>query len=189
MLFETIKLLNGEICNETFHQERVNYSRKENYGYEDVLNLSQFINNIPSIGVYRAKVIYEKTVNDVLISPYIEKPIKSLKVVHSSVFYPYKFLNREELDLLYTQREDADDVLIIKDGLITDTTIANSIFFDGETWYTPKEPLLKGTYRAKLLKEGVVKEKTIHYEEINNFKIIGIINALRGICPIDGIIG
>ena len=47
----------------------------------------------------------------------------------------------------------------MKQGLLTDTSIANIALSDGTHWYTPAHPLLKGTKRAALLEEGILQEK------------------------------
>jgi len=45
----------------------------------------------------------------------------------------------------------ADEVVFIKNGMVTDCSIGNLLFFDGHEWITPYIPLLKGTQRAFLL--------------------------------------
>ena len=62
---------------------------------------------------------------------------------------------------MFLIRQDKDDILIVKNGLLTDTSIANIALYDGNDWYTPLHPLLKGTKRAELLDKGVLKEKEI----------------------------
>ena len=66
-------------------------------------------------------------------------------VVDDAVDYTYKSTDREGLNRLYARRDGADDVLIVKDGRLTDTSIGNVAFFrDGEKWYTPLLPLAQG---------------------------------------------
>lgn len=67
--------------------------------------------------------------------------------------------------------------MIIKNGLISDTTIANiAIYLDG-IWITPKKPLLKGTTRDRYLKEGKLIEKDISAEDLKASKI-ALMNAM-----------
>ena len=66
---------------------------------------------------------------------------------------------QKKLNSLFQIRQDKDDILIVKNGLLTDTSIANIALYDGNDWYTPLHPLLKGTKRAELLDKGVLKEK------------------------------
>ena len=51
--------------------------------------------------------------------------------------------------------------LIVKDGYLTDTSIANIALYDGYTWFTPAHPLLRGTKRAELLNKQLIVEKDI----------------------------
>ena len=62
--------------------------------------------------------------------------------------------------------------------MITDTSIANIAFYDGEKWLTPKRPLLKGTTRARYLKSGLVIEKDIFVDDIKLFTKVALMNAM-----------
>ena len=76
-------------------------------------------------------------------------------------------------------REEGDDILIIKDLLVTDTSIANIAFeTSGGEWITPKNPLLKGTTRARLLDEGKLKEADIRVHELRSFTKVALLNAM-----------
>jgi 4-amino-4-deoxychorismate lyase len=79
---------------------------------------------------------------------------------------------------LHKQKGNADDVLIIKNNEVTDTSFANVIFFDGNRWVTPKHPLLPGTQRAFLLENGIISEAVIKFSDIPAFQKIRIINAM-----------
>ena len=68
----------------------------------------------------------------------------------------------------------------MKNGLLTDTSIANIALYDGNDWCTPLHPLLKGTKRAELLDKGVLKEKEIKKEELSSFSAVRLFNAMIG---------
>ena len=52
-------------------------------------------------------------------------------------------------------RGACDEILIIKDGHITDTSISNIVFRLPDGWWlTPFTPLLKGIMRTYLLESG-----------------------------------
>jgi 4-amino-4-deoxychorismate lyase len=101
-------------------------------------------------------------------------------LVHSDIDYNLKYADRSALEALKAERPDADDVLIVKNGYVTDTTIANIAFFDGERWLTPATPLLEGTTRARLIDEGVLTPAPIRYDAIDHFKSVALFNALQG---------
>ncbi len=176
MLFETILCENGAAQNIKLHEQRI---------YESIgkkMDLS-FLSP-PDNGKYRCKVIYGDTVVSVEYAEYIKKQVKSLKVLHSDISYKIKSTDRTELDSLFSNRGEADDVLIIKNGLVTDTSIANTAFLKNNRWITPKTPLLKGTMRQKLINDGFLFEEDIEVAAIFEFDEIAIMNALRGFEPL-----
>jgi 4-amino-4-deoxychorismate lyase len=79
---------------------------------------------------------------------------------------------------LFTQRQNHDDILIVKNGLITDTSYSNVAFFDGQLWFTPHQPLLPGTARARLLHEGCLQEAKITLTDLHRFEKCSLINAM-----------
>jgi len=176
-LLETIKIEDGEVYNIEWHNRRCNTSRLELFGDEKRLNLQAFITP-PKEGLYRCRILYEKEVNSVEYIPYIPKIIKSLKIVKSDIDYGHKYSNREELNRL--QQNAYDEIIIEKNGFLTDTSIANIAFYDGETWFTPKYPLLKGTTRERLLSENFLKLKNIQSTEIQSFTHFALMNAMIG---------
>lgn len=78
-----------------------------------------------------------------------------------------------------TQKNDADDILIVRHGLITDTSFSNILLLDGMQWVTPAEPLLAGTCRARLLQQQRIIAKTIHLEDLSKYSHFMLINAMR----------
>jgi 4-amino-4-deoxychorismate lyase len=73
---------------------------------------------------------------------------------------------------------ETDDILIIKNGNVTDTSFSNIVFFDGTKWLTPAQPLLRGTKREKLIRENIIFEETITKNEIQRFQNAVLINAM-----------
>ena len=92
-----------------------------------------------------------------------------------------KYTDRSLINTLFAQRGACDEIIIIKNGKVTDCSIGNLIFRQGKKWYTPDTPLLLGTQREKLLQEGKIQECTIFQEDIVNFDEIKIINAMNSL--------
>lgn len=175
---ETIKAFDGEIFNIEYHQKR----------YEDVLksfnitqpkNLRQLINP-PKKGMYRCRLVYNlENETDVTYHTYKKKNIQSLKLVYDDLIeYSKKYEQRDAINLLYENKEECDDILIVQDSLVRDTSIANIAFFDGTSWITPRQPLLKGTTRQRYLDEGKIIEKDIRVSELKNYSTITLLNAM-----------
>jgi len=179
LLLETIKIEEGEVSNLSYHQARCNESRKALFDSRDILDLSSLI-QAPPKGLYRCRILYAEKMHFIEYIPYIPKEIHKLKIIASDLEYAHKYANRDLLNKLLQAQPDADDILIEKEGYLTDTTIANIAFYDGKQWFTPEKSLLKGTMRAKLLDEGFLHTKKIKKEEITDYTHVALMNAMIG---------
>ena len=131
-------------------------------------------------GIVKCNVVYEKKILEISYQQYLKRPVRSLKLVYADTLdYHVKYLDRTALDALFALRGDCDDIIIVKDGLITDTSISNLIFYDGAQWFTPANPLLEGTCRARLIAEGMVLVRDIKPDELGQYQGCKLINAMR----------
>ena len=179
LLLETMKAENGEILNLPYHQERCSQSRRSLFGTQDTLDLSLLMKP-PQKGLYRCRVIYDTHIRHIEYFPYIPKAIHSLRVVPSALDYSYKYADRTGFTMLLEENRDVDEIIIEKEGLLTDTTISNIAFYDGKIWVTPQTPLLYGTMRAKLLDEGFLTAKDITKEALPGYTQVALMNAMLG---------
>lgn len=160
----------------------MNESRKVLFGCDDEIDLSELLqawtpNN--QKGLQKCRIKYANEIIEIGFFPYTFPKINSLKIlVDNDIDYSFKYDDRSALNLLYKQRETCDDILIIKNGLITDTSYANILFYNGKDWLTPEKPLLKGTQRAKLLSEEKIKTADIRLEDLKYFTNARLINAM-----------
>lgn len=175
---ETIKALNGDVFHISYHQARYE-SVLNHFGVDVVQDLSSLVAP-PKNGLYRCRLVYDTNgFVETSYHHYKKREINSLKIVHDdTIEYSMKYANRERLDALFTQRGEGDDVLIIKNSLATDTSIANIAFFDGKRWLTPVLPLLHGTTRKRLLDEGKIFEEEIRIEDLKRFSQVALMNAM-----------
>lgn len=173
--FETIKCEDFEVFNLDYHQKRVANTIGLN------INLQEYINPI-SEELLRCKLIYDENgVVDVLYFPYKKREIKSFKIIFDNeIEYSKKYLNRAKLDELYEKKDDCDEVIIIKNEIVTDTTIANIAIFYEDSWITSKNCLLGGTTRARLLEEKKLFEKDITLDMLKNASKVALMNAMIG---------
>ncbi len=179
-LLETIKVEDGKVFNLPYHQKRFNRSRKELFNSKKDISLSSTIIDVPLKGLYRCRVVYGKNIHSVEYIPYKEKSIENLKVVSLNISYKYKYENRDIFNKLLEKYSIYDELIIVKDGYVTDTTISNLAFYDGTNWFTPQIPLLKGTMREKLLDNSLLQTKKIKIDEIDSYKKVALINAMIG---------
>ncbi len=183
-LFESISIRNGIAENLPWHQERVEHSFRALYGKAAGFRIVDIL-RIPleyRHGHFRCRLDYDPDFQELNFTPYELKEIRSLQlVVNNQIDYSHKYSDRRMLDLLFQERGGCDDVLIVKNDLITDTSYANIVLWDGHRWLTPDEPLLRGTCRARLLDYGLISEARITVKELGRFKEVKLINAMRGI--------
>ena len=178
MILETIKIFNGKIFHIEYHQNRYEKVLKS-FGIKKFKNLKEYITP-PKNGLYRCRIVYDLENNlSITYHLYKKREINSLKLVYDdTIEYSVKSINREKLNQLYEQRERCDDVLIVKNSFITDTSIANIALLKKGIWYTPKNSLLQGTTKIRLLEEGKMVEKDILVKDIYNYERVALLNAM-----------
>ena len=181
-LIETIKILDGQPQNLSFHQHRFEASFFKVYKSLTDIKLKDLI-QIPENyrqGLVKLRFLYNQTDCFCQYEHYNTKAIKSLKVVFDDdIKYDLKWVNRTAIEKLKQQKGSADDILIVKNQRITDTSFTNIAFYDGKDWLTPKFPLLHGTARARLLNEKLIIAKDIFIDDLNNFTHYKLFNAMR----------
>ncbi|MFH1194437.1 MAG: aminotransferase class IV [bacterium] len=183
LLFETIKIVNRQPQNLSYHNERMNKARRDLFGICEAVDLENII-SVPSDlfgGVYKCRVVFNTEIREVNFEKYEPRKINGLKLVEcNEINYDYKYTDRSKFEILKREcncRSD-EDIVVVKNGLMTDTSFSNIVFKKHDKWLTPSKPLLEGTQRAKLLKEGAIFPAVIHITELNNFEEIGLINAM-----------
>lgn len=180
---ETIKCEDYEVYNLEYHEKRVANTIGKNFYLRDYIYPN-------SNELLKCKITYnENEILDVSFSPYKKKQIHTLKLVFDdTIEYKYKYENRDKLNKLLNdakvKEKVVDDIVIVKNGFITDTTIANiAILLENENglnqkWYTPKTPLLPGTARARNLELNKIKETNITVQMLQRAKKIALLNAM-----------
>lgn len=178
---ETIKLEGGFFSALSFHQARMDETRAAFFDNPAPLSLPLALmktGSIPPKGLYRVRVIYSETIESIEFIPYDKREVTSLKLIEANIDYRFKYEKRPELNTLFQQKQKCDDILITKEGLLTDTSIANIALLKDGIWYTPKSPLLKGTKRAALLHHGIIIEADIHQRNLQAYEKARLFNAM-----------
>jgi len=178
---ETLFIKNGKIQNLKYHLERIERTvrhfkwRMEN-GKWKIMNKWRMEN-----GEWRIRITYNQFgIQNIEYFPIKTREFKKFKIVNINFDYSFKYKNRKSFSIFHSPFSIYDEFILIKNNLITDTTISNLAFFTGKEWLTPKHPLLKGTKREELLKKGFLKEENIHKYDLKYFKKIAMLNAIIG---------
>jgi len=183
---ETIRIENGKALNLGFHNYRFNKTRRDIFECNLPVNLADHIQPGEYTERTKCRIEYQDEVEKVEYQPYTIRPVKSLRMVTSDgLDYTYKSSNRQKLDELFKQKGEADDILIIRDGFLTDTSIANIAFWNGEQWETPEKPLLEGTMRASLLGKGLIVPAAIRPHDLSRYSRVRLFNAMIGFGEIE----
>ncbi|TAE26157.1 MAG: hypothetical protein EAZ91_17890 [Cytophagales bacterium] len=182
LCIETICVRNGKLQNLDAHQERFDRTRLGLWGQDAPILLEQAI-ILPTWllpdQTYKCRVTYGLAVEKIEFEKYPVRPVRSLCLVDcGDLDYRYKYADRTALNALFAQRGRADDVLLVRDGLLTDTSYANVALFDGTRWHTPAHPLLEGTQRARLLHEGRLHLADIRVQDLPTFACVRLLNAM-----------
>ncbi|MEZ4902380.1 MAG: hypothetical protein R2822_11810 [Spirosomataceae bacterium] len=89
-------------------------------------------------GLYKCRVTYSEVIEKIEFESYEPRVVQSLCLItDNTIQYDFKYHNRQQLNALFSQRGEADDVLIVQNDLITDTSYANIVFWEGSQWHTP----------------------------------------------------
>lgn len=184
LCFETIKSIDGNLQNIEFHQKRFENTRKALFKQSDEISLREHI-SVPKQGTYRVKVEYNNKIQNVTCKEYEETRVfKKFLLCNADFEYAFKFCERE---CFCKPKHGADEILFLKNNLLSDTTIANIALMKDGVWFTPKKPLLKGTTRERLLEQGLLKEDNLGINDLKIAQKFAIMNALIGFKVLENI--
>jgi 4-amino-4-deoxychorismate lyase len=181
-LFETIRVVDGNPQHLFWHEQRMNRSRSLIGDVTEPISLKGFI-DVPVAyrkGIVRCNIGYGSKCESLIFGLYEKKSIRSLRLVTcNEIDYRAKYSDRSLLQVLLSKRGECDEIIIVKNGCITDTSMSNLIFLEKDHWVTPSSPLLRGTTRERLLAEGILTERQITPGMLSEFSACKLINAMR----------
>lgn len=185
LIFETVKWTDGVPRLLPWHQRRVEKTMKlHGEKGSPVPDLTSVLAECPGpedAGVYKCHITYDTRgrVRKPSFEPYRPRMIKRLKCVEiPRLDYSCKWEDRAELQAAGLGLGADEEVLILQNGLVTDTRYSNVVFGDGVSWVTPETFLLPGTKRAFLLAKGVMEECLVRAEDIRRFRFCSLVNAM-----------
>lgn len=182
MFLETICIIHGEIKDQQGHEDRMQRTAAHfGFNVPPLPDLSALLPEELRNTKVKYRIIYHGTIEDISFEPYSPRKIISLKLVEASPDYAFKFADRQALNNLLAQKNDCDEILITRNGLITDTSYSNVVLSRGKDFFTPEKPLLNGTKRQKLLREGTITERAVHRNSLHEYDRIYLINAMLDI--------
>lgn len=191
---ESIKVEDQKAFLLDLHQKRVNETFAY-FGKDSSINLEKIFKDLAldEDGFFKLRIVYdlEKNFRTQLI-PYAVSEIANFQLVENNSFdYSFKSEDRKELERMKAKSK-AEEIIIVKNNHITDTSFSNLLFLKNKTWFTPTTYLLNGVQRQNLLKNKKIKETEITLNNIKDFSHFQIINSMNDfddmfVYPIDRI--
>ena len=179
--FESICVKDGLAENLHFHQARVNKTLTAFDASSHSIELASIVRQLilPTQGLFKLRISYDLNGNyQSVLTPYQYRQINDFALVDIKGHrYDYKYANRDFINEALAQ-SGKDEIMMHDAGLIKDCSYTNIVFYDGLNWHTPELPLLEGTQRAKLIKEGIIKPKALYISDLPNFLKFKCINAM-----------
>ena len=179
-LVESIKAENGQFFLLDYHQDRLERTFHAVYKSSCPWQLVTILPQAPSQGLFKVRFLYNATDFSIEVQPYVPKIIKTLKLIEIGDYtYPHKWTDRSTINAAFAQRGNCDDVLMTKNGFLTDASYANIVLFDGTNWVTPEKPLFEGVQRSYLLDHTKIKTASIATTALSNYQSFQLINAMN----------
>ena len=178
---ESIKVEDQKIFLAELHQKRVN-DTFSHFGKEGSIDVAKIFKNldIDENGLYKLRIIYDLNKNfRTQLIPYAISEIDDFQLVENNNYdYSFKFEDRKEFEKM-KMKAKTEEIIVVKNNHITDTSFSNLLFLKGKNWFTPTTFLLNGVQRQHLLKTKKIKETEITLNNIKEFSHFQIINSLN----------
>jgi 4-amino-4-deoxychorismate lyase len=188
---ESIKVVDGVPQNLELHAGRASRTIYDHFGIRGGLPLQEILHEArrhPQ-GLFKMRILYSKEIISISSENYQPRNIRSLKIVEGGIIeYSYKYEDRSSLSRLLEQKGECDDILIVKDGFVTDTSYSNVVFGKGGKLFTPSAFLLNGVKREFLLKSGFITQIEIKPSDIAFYDSIYLINSMLDLYPVERVV-
>lgn len=181
---ETICSKNGVFERIELHNDRLNRTRNHFFGSRLPINLADHLSVPPDLihSTVKCTVTYGEKIQHISYSRYQIRAVHSLKLIeNNSIDYSFKSSNRELLEAMFLLKGDCDDILIVKNGFLTDSSYANLVLLRENQWYSMQNPLLLGTRLQSYLIEKLVTPTLVKPNDLDLFSEARIINAMISI--------
>ena len=177
---ETIRIVYGEVQLLDLHQRRMNHTFSYFFSDCQPLNLTSLIDTsqLKDQALVKCRLRYNATDYELDYQTYQRQQIKELVILEHDLSYPFKYLDRGELNELKASVNHDQEPLICTRGRIRETTYGNVLLrIDGE-WKTPLYPIFYGVMRSHVLNEGLAVEADLFMQDYLQCDQIKIINAM-----------
>lgn len=128
---ETIKVQFGRAQALPYHQARMERTIRHFFpslASDAMPSLERLLAPTLEMALFKARVVYgAQGVEAVEYAPYVMRTIRSLQVVEDdAIDYTFKRCDRTSLSALVARKGECDEIIIVKNGLLTDTSYTTS---------------------------------------------------------------
>lgn len=175
---ETVRIENGILCSCDLHNARIASTFTKYFPHSDPYLIEEIrLDSVPVKEKYKLRIVYSGDERNFSVEKYAVREIRSAVAVEcSDAEYFFKNENRSLFSSL--KNADFDEILILKNGMLTDSSFSNLVLYDSGKWFTPETFLLNGTMRQKLLADNIIREKSIAANDIKKYEKISFINSM-----------
>jgi len=181
---ESVGVYDGRAPLLPYHQARVDRTFAAFYPGQQPIDLRRLLEktSFPP-GKRKWRVSYNHEAVKAEIAPFPKRDISCLQIMEvEDLDYAYKFTERDKLDALYQRKaQSADEILILRNGFLTDAYYYNVVVKIGSKFLTPRQPLLKGVMRAFYLENQKIQEADLTKEDLFSAEGVYLINALHSL--------
>ncbi|MGM0626210.1 MAG: aminotransferase class IV [Bacteroidota bacterium] len=181
---ESIRIENGEAPLLFWHQKRLTACMRQFFPGIGPHSLESLVSRYRDIKQpHKLRIVYDRSIREISCTPYYPGRIEKFHLADAgAVSYDWKYADRSIFQEIKKGFPESDELILVKDGLVTDTSYANLAFHRGGYWYTPALPLLRGVRMTYLIKKGMLHPRSIPVDTLRHYDKFCQINAML---PID----
>ena len=181
MFLETIRVQDGHAHHVADHIDRMRRTALH-FGFSTPAlpaDLDALVPHDLRTGIVRCRIVYDHTLREITFTPYRRRRLERLIAVDAGAMdYAFKYADRSPLARPQIPLTEADELLFVRDGCVTDTSYTNLILRRGDELVTPDTFLLDGTCRRRLLRTAQVRTAQVRLSDLTAYDELLLVNAM-----------
>ena len=181
MFLETIRIQDGHARHVADHIDRMRRTALH-FGFTAPAlpaDLDALVPHDLRTGTVRCRIVYGHTLRELTFTPYRRRRLERLIAVDAGAMdYAFKYADRSPLTRPQIPLTEADELLFVRGGYVTDTSYTNLILRRGDELVTPDTFLLDGTCRRRLLRTAQVRTAQVHLSDLPAYDELLLVNAM-----------
>lgn len=181
MFLETIRIQDGHAHHVADHIDRMRRTA-QHFGFSTPAlpaDLDALVPHTLRTGTVRCRIVYGHTLRELTFTPYRRRRLERLIAVDAGAMdYAFKYADRSPLERPNLQLSEADELLFVRGGYVTDTSYTNLILRRGDELVTPDTFLLDGTCRRRLLRTAQVRTAQVRLSDLPAYDELLLVNAM-----------